>query len=277
MVPESIITRRRDDLCLVLYAYLDLKGGKERLTQRGYQYIGDRLGLQARTVREHAQHLADDGLIELHTSSGKGAPTMRVAHNPGRKLVRDGVELTPRPVRSRTESGWTRYAGSEHAEPHEGRELEPCESVPSTVPDRPGDERATSAARGSGHASDAPGRSASGASRLRSPRSEIGLEPEQDNKRPATEGNTLGPLTPVAGADALPPSYESDEALSRIRSGLEQAQFAVTVAETAAQVALAEAPFTAPTPDGWSYVCRRARELAREGASAPSQEVGHVG
>jgi hypothetical protein len=62
---------------------------------------------------------------------------------------------------------------------------------------------------------------------------------------------------------SLPPQYESRSAELRIRSGLEKSGVSVGRSEWAARMALDEAPFIAPSDDGWAVVCVRARWLAR--------------
>lgn len=256
MVPEEVITRCRDGLCMWIYAYLDLKCGSQGFAIRGYAYVAGKLGLQARTVREHAHHLADDGLIDLDEPQGKEAATMRIAHNPSRGLVREGVALAPRPARSKAESGWKRYAAL-----GDGQTIPPDLSGAPDAPPR------IRAARMSGDAPDAGGRDAPDAPRPRSPRSEVGLGPTPR----ATDSPRRGrePTGASRCAVELPPSYESEQAMARIVTGLQQpgrnrVAVAAEVAEEAARLALKRAPYGDPTADGWAKVCDEAREFADE-------------
>jgi hypothetical protein len=267
MVPEEVITRCRDGLCVWIYAYLDLKCGSQGFAIRGYAYVGGKLGLQARTVREHAHHLADDGLIALDEPQGNEAATMRIAHNPSRGLVREGVALEPRPARSKAESGWKRYAaqGDGQTIPADlSGQTSRREAGAGGAPDAPPRPRA---ARTSGDAQDAGGRDAPDAPRPRSPRSEVGLEPTpRATGRPECESEAA---RPPSRAVALPPSYECEQALARIVAGLQRpgpnrAAVAAEVAEEAARLALRRAPYGDPTADGWAKVCEEAREFADE-------------
>lgn len=77
---------------------------------------------------------------------------------------------------------------------------------------------------------------------------------------------------------SLPPAYESRAAQVRIVRGLVAAGCSEARAEWAARTALAEAPFQAPTGEGWSRACRRARVLAHNGRlERPDPDTGRLG
>lgn len=65
----------------------------------------------------------------------------------------------------------------------------------------------------------------------------------------------------------LPPTYDCPAALARIRNGLVKLGCAERHAEWAAQTALDEAPFAAPTEEGWLIASKRARFLAARSKS----------
>lgn len=63
----------------------------------------------------------------------------------------------------------------------------------------------------------------------------------------------------------LPESFEDHGARLRIAGGLQRAGVDQRRAEKAARLALAEAPFAAPTEESWAIACNRARQLAEIG------------
>lgn len=69
----------------------------------------------------------------------------------------------------------------------------------------------------------------------------------------------------MAAAVEIPSSFEEHAAFARIRSGLQRAGHDERRSAKAARLALAEAPFAAPTEESWAIVCRRARQLAEIG------------
>ncbi len=103
IMPESVICSGLDSDCVRIYAYIDLVNGQSgrRAKAAGYQVVGDAIGMQARTVSVHVDHLRACGLVEV-TEDGMKRVALRVRHNPGRlegdpKRVRRarGVRIPP--------------------------------------------------------------------------------------------------------------------------------------------------------------------------------------
>jgi hypothetical protein len=88
MVPISIICGLTCSDCFKLWSLLDSKQGSNGWPWRGVGPIAAKLGWKAQTVKTHALHLADAGLIDLdpRPERGKGWSEIRfkVAHNPAR-------------------------------------------------------------------------------------------------------------------------------------------------------------------------------------------------
>ncbi len=108
MIPESLITgllpaadSRVRASALHLYAYLDLRQGKDGRPVRGFRYVARAIGLQERTVAKVAKALAEAGVIELTLSEGSKSAEMRVVHNPARERFGHGVDVGQPPSRYR--------------------------------------------------------------------------------------------------------------------------------------------------------------------------------
>ena len=67
-VPACVV-ETGDLQCIALYALLTLRCGKDNRRQRGWKRLAEALGVQVRTVREHALHLAERGWINIHGDS----------------------------------------------------------------------------------------------------------------------------------------------------------------------------------------------------------------
>jgi len=88
MVPRSLICSGLDPTCLRLFAFLDSRQGIRGFPHRGLGVAADALGVQERTLGDHAKHLVDFGVIEMttdETKPGQGVKVFRVIHNPARK------------------------------------------------------------------------------------------------------------------------------------------------------------------------------------------------
>lgn len=87
MVPASVIFGLTCSDCLKLYCALDLRQGKDGYPWRGVTPLAKALGWKPLTVRRHAEHLAEAGLIELNPPPrpNHGWSEIRFkAHNPAR-------------------------------------------------------------------------------------------------------------------------------------------------------------------------------------------------
>ncbi|MCP4308603.1 MAG: hypothetical protein GY788_27760 [bacterium] len=116
MVPKAVIESDLDASCVTLYAVLDLIEGQDGDPARGYAWVADKLGWQARRVTEHAGHLVASGLIELGTRSGHGPSSgmrsvqMNVVHNPSRDRLNPASELQPPEGRHHKQSVYARQS-----------------------------------------------------------------------------------------------------------------------------------------------------------------------
>ncbi len=72
--------------CIALYAYLARRCGKDNRTQRGWERIGKKLGLDPRTVQKHGEYLAGLGWLYIHArttaTSAHRSVEITLAHCP---------------------------------------------------------------------------------------------------------------------------------------------------------------------------------------------------
>jgi hypothetical protein len=80
--------------CLTIYSHLALRCGKQNLPQRGYRFLSNALGIDARTVCKHAEYLAGMGWIRLRAiisaTGAHRAVELSLRHCPPLKLVNPG-------------------------------------------------------------------------------------------------------------------------------------------------------------------------------------------
>ncbi len=106
MIPRELIERAPDDVCLRIFAYLDLCQGEKGWPVRGIGRVARALALQERTVSKHYGHLEKAGWIRVEREEGTAKKKLaRVIHNPARRRWADGVSALPdRPGRYREPS-----------------------------------------------------------------------------------------------------------------------------------------------------------------------------
>ena len=110
MIPESLVTgellpgisSQASAIALRLYAYLDLKQGKNGFAMRGLRYIAKQTGLQERSVRNAALNLEAAGVIEIDRQGGATKSwILNLIHNPARERWSPTAHLGPTPRRHR--------------------------------------------------------------------------------------------------------------------------------------------------------------------------------
>jgi hypothetical protein len=143
IVPR-FVTESCDPSCVRLYSYLDLHQGDRGRIARGDQVIADALRCQARTVREHALHLAGAGYVLVRKQTTKtGAHLVTeydVVHNPARKRVN---ETATTPLRKPRAKPLSRYSSAKGVAPDPSSSTErdsrdvPTESIARKTRDSP--------------------------------------------------------------------------------------------------------------------------------------------
>jgi hypothetical protein len=97
-VPACIV-EEADATCVAIYAYLDLRCGKENKEQRGLERIAEALGIDVRTLTAHLLHLAERGWVTMTatttTNGARKATRVAVAHNPMRHRLADCEVFAP--------------------------------------------------------------------------------------------------------------------------------------------------------------------------------------
>lgn len=104
MVPQSI--EYTDPGCALLFAHIDRKtSGPYGKPVGGFRAVADAIGMDKRTLKLHAEHLAELGYIHLQTDDGAGNKSARmwIKCNPARMKC-DHVHALPKPLRKRAGS-----------------------------------------------------------------------------------------------------------------------------------------------------------------------------
>ncbi len=114
-LPESVVRYGRDEICIVMYAAMDLRQGSMRLGSGAHKYSGGVTalaalrGMQERTVRTHLEHLEADGWVHIERPGGQKAWRIYVLSNPAR--WKESVHRTPASVPARAKRV-SRYASA---------------------------------------------------------------------------------------------------------------------------------------------------------------------
>ena len=98
IVPACIV-ERADPVCIALYAHLALRCGGDNRHQYGWDRIASALGVNVKTLRKHAEHLAGTGWLNISaTTTAAGAhksSELWLAHCPRLGIIAKGTVLAP--------------------------------------------------------------------------------------------------------------------------------------------------------------------------------------
>jgi hypothetical protein len=108
MVSAELIESGLDDVCFRLYAHFDRVQGASGSPACGAEKVGQAVGLQARTVIDHAKHLQDYGLIEI-SKLGQKKYVFNVVHNLSRGRVNSCRQIPELRIRQKMRSSHARY------------------------------------------------------------------------------------------------------------------------------------------------------------------------